>query len=283
MRILGTFMAGFGFAVVVMVITAPLWLLAAGTTLWSLRDTMFSALEGESVFGLRERDGHLEGRVINVGFHAAQVLVPDDPRPRRILLRLEVVDADVFSAEAGEGRVRLDAWRLDRPADLKQPPLYTIVAPGRGASLPDDGTLVVDRGQRRSVYSLSAGAWLFDADSPVTSFNADGDRRRFIAVSVAEDDLPPTSLAVLTYASPQAALRRLLVATNDPSLAKLMRSAIPVVRPVVRTEGNATRVVDLALPAGTIQIPMAGDDLDLTRMRTPPGIVVTEFKPWGIR
>lgn len=280
MRYAWTFFAGLAFAGFILLATSPLLVVGVGVGAWAARGQLFNALAGESVFGVRERAGRLEGRSVNVGFRMVMVPVPGEPRPRRLLLRLEVTDSDVFASGPAEGRVRLDAWPLDGADDVKKPALYTVVAPGRAATLDEDGTLVVERGSRRSIYALSSGTWLYDAESQVSSFALEGDRRRVIAVSSAEDDMPPGSVAVLTYATNQTVLKRVLLSASDPTRARLLRSSVGLTRAVARLEDATRRTLDLPLPAGTVRIPMTGDDLDLARAQVPAGLSLVELKPW---
>lgn len=280
MRLAWTFFAGLAFAGFILLATSPLLVIGVGVSAWAARGQLFNALAGESVFGVRERAGRLEGRSVNVGFRMAMVPVPGEPRPRRLLLRLEVTDSDVFASGPAEGRVRLDAWPLDGIEDVKKPALFTIVAPGRAATIEDDGTLVVERGSRRSIYALASGTWLYDAEAAVSSFTLEGERRRIIAVSSAEDDMPAGAVAVVTYATSQKVLKRVLLTASDPTRARLLRSSVGLTRAVARLEDATRRTLDLPLPAGTVRIPMNGDDLDLARAQVPAGLALAELKPW---
>ncbi|MCR6630884.1 MAG: hypothetical protein NVV74_13020 [Magnetospirillum sp.] len=282
MRFVWTFIVGFVFAGFVMLATSPLLLAGIGLTAWAVKGAMFNALSGESVFGVRERDGRLDGRMVNVTFQTMHVSMPGDPRPRRLLLRLEVINADVFASRPGEGRVRLDAWPLDGVEDVRQPALYTVVAPGRTASLAEDGTLAVEHGSRRSLYSLAGGQWLYDTDSPPASYAVEGDRRRFVALAAAEEDMPARAIAVLTLATAQASLKRVMIAADDPTRARLLRSSVSMVRPVPRLDDATRRTIDLSLPAGLMRIPVDGDDLDIARAQIPAGLALVEMTPWGM-
>ncbi|CAA7626972.1 hypothetical protein [Magnetospirillum sp. UT-4] len=274
------FFAGVVFATFILVVTSPLLIVGLGALAWSRHGESYSALSGESVFGLRDSGGGLDGRMVNVGFHTVMVPVAGDPRPRRLLLRLEVVDSDVFATGPAEGRVRLDAWPLDGPEQIRSAALYTVIAPGRAASIEGDGTLVVERGTRRSVYALSSGEWLYDADVPATSFTLEGERRRVVAISGAEDDMPPGSIAVLTYATNQTALKRVMLTADDATRARLLRSSVAMTRPVPRMEDASRRTIDLNLAAGTVRIPIDGDSLDLARAQLPAGLGLVEMNPW---
>jgi len=281
MRFVWTFLSGIAFAACVMVVSSPLVLASMGLAAWALRGPTFNALSGESVFGVRDQDGRLDGRMINVSFQTTHVTMPGDLRPRRLLLRLEVTNADVFASRPGEGRVRLDAWPLDTVEDLSKPPLYTVVAPGRAATIADDGTMVVEHATRRSVYSLAGGQWLYDWETPPASFVGEGDRRRIVALAPVEEDMPPRSIGVLTLASAQAALKRVLIVADDPTRARLLRSSVSMIRPVPRLDDASRRTVELSLPAGLMRIPVVGDKFDLAKAQVPPGLALVELTPWG--
>lgn len=280
MRLGWTFLIGLFFAGFVMLVTAPLLVAGLGLTAWVAKAEMFNALEGVSVFGLREKDGRLDGRMVNVNFQIAHVLMPGDPRPRRLLLRLDVTNADVFASRPGEGRIRLDAWPMDAAMDLKQKALFTVIAPGRSATVAEDGTLVVEHGSRRSVYTLAGGIWLYDADLAPATFTTEGERRRVVALSAVEEDMPSRTVAVLTYATSQAILKRVMITAEDPIRARLLRSSAALIRPVARMDDASRRIIDLSLPAGLVRIPMNGDDLDIANAQVPLGLGLTELKPW---
>lgn len=281
MRFVWTFLIGIAFAAFVMAVSSPFLVAGIAVASWAGKSHSFSALSGESVFGVRERDGRLDGRMVNVGFQTMHVAMPGDPRPRRLLLRLEVSNADVFASRPGEGRVRLDAWPLDGVEDVRGPALYTVVAPGRGATLNDDGTLVVEHGGRRGVYALSGGQWLYDWEAPPATFTAEGERRRVVALASVEEDMPVRTIAVLTLATAQSVLKRVMIVADDPTRARLLRSSMAMIRPVPRMDDATRRTIDLSLPSGTMRIPVNGDDLDIAHAQVPQGLSLLELKPWG--
>lgn len=281
MRNAWTFIAGLLFAGFVMLWSAPVALVMVVLAASSGSVNLFHAFSGESVFGAREVDGRLEARMVNVSFRPMMLVLPGDPRPRRLLLRLEVMDADVFNgSNQGLGRVRLDAWPLDQSVDLLQPPLYTLVVPGRQAVLDDGGLLTVANGNRHGAYSLSSGQWLFDYDGSFASFTVEGERRRYLAAAAADDEMPPGSVAVVSYAGPQGLITRLLVTASDTTRARLLRTSVSLIRPAVRQDPAGGRWIDLAMPAGTIRVPMLGDTVDINRAEVPVGLALSEFKNW---
>lgn len=281
MRNAWTFIAGLLFAGFVMLWSAPVALVMVVLAASSGSVNLFHAFSGESVFGAREVDGRLEARMVNVSFRPMMLVLPGDPRPRRLLLRLEVMDSDVFNgSNQGLGRVRLDAWPLDQSVDLLQPPLYTLVVPGRQAVLDDGGLLTVANGNRHGAYSLSSGQWLFDYDGSFASFTVEGERRRYLAAAAADDEMPPGSVAVVSYAGPQGLITRLLVTASDTTRARLLRTSVSLIRPAVRQDPAGGRWIDLAMPAGTIRVPMLGDTVDISRAEVPVGLALSEFKNW---
>ncbi|AVM76264.1 hypothetical protein [Magnetospirillum gryphiswaldense] len=283
MRHAWTFLIGLFFAGFVMMWSAPIGIAVAVLAGLGGQINLFHAFSGESVFGVRDVGGRLQGRMVNVSFRPTMVPVIGEPRPRRLLLRLEVIDVDVFDGSNGLGRVRLDAWPLDGAVDVLQPPLYTVVAPGRKAIIDDENVLSVENGNRRSAYSLATGEWLYDADGAVVTYTTEGDRRRLLAAAAADDEMPPGSVAVVTLASPQGVLKRLLIAASDPTRARLLRTSVSLIRAGIRSEPAGLRWVDLAMPAGTIRVPLSGDVLDLARAEVPVGLKISEFKAWPQR
>ena len=279
MRNAWAFLAGIFFAGYVIMWSVPLAVLGALVVGWGGHVNLFHAFSGESVFGVRDLDGRMQARLVNVNFSPALVSMPGQPRPRRLLLRLEVVNADVFAGTEGQGRVRLDAWPLEDQSDIMAPPLYTIIAPGRTGRVEDDAVLVVENGSRRSVYALNDGGWLYDSDGIEAGFT-DGGRRRMIAAVAAGEEMPPGSVAVVSYASPQRVMKRLLVLASDPTRARLLRTSVALIRPMVRDDELGRRWLDLTLPAGIIRIPFLVNELDIEHASVPPGLALGEITPW---
>ncbi|MGE5547439.1 MAG: hypothetical protein ACM33T_11110 [Solirubrobacterales bacterium] len=283
MRFLWTFFAGLVFAGFTLVVSAPLWLGTVGVA-WLARGELWTTLSGESFFAVRADRGRTAGYLANVSFRTVMVPVVGEPRPRRLLLRVDVRNPDVFAGQGGGqggGRVRVDAWHLDDASDLHKPALYTVIAPGNGLTVEDDMLMIERGGGRRSIYSSGEGRWLFDADTATAAFAQENERRRFVAVAAADEELPAGSIAVITYATSDAVLRRLLLRADDPTRARILRTAVTLSRPVARHDDSGRgRSVELPLPAGTLRIPMTGDAFDLAHASIPAGLALAEFRPW---
>lgn len=279
MRKFWAFFAGMFFGGAVLLWTAPLVVVAVALAVMLGRTDLFSAFSGESVFGVRDQGGRLQGRLVNTTFQTIQVAAADGQRPRRLVVRLDVRDADVFS-DHGRGQVRLDAWPVEAARDLMAPPLYTIQADGRSASVGDDGMLTVQHGQRVSAFALADGRWLADSDGPFLTLTVEGERKRLVAVAAAADDDPPGAIAVITYASPQAVMQRFLLGADDTARAVGLRSALAPARLSPRAGDGAHHILDVVSPAGMVHVPLAGDRLDGGQASLPAGMTLTEVKPW---
>jgi hypothetical protein len=280
MRKLWAFYAGVIVAVVVTMFTLPIVVVVAAVmavTNGSRHDD--STLTGGSSFLVRDDKGRMAVRQINRSFSTASVMMPGEPRPRRLLLSQEVVVPDALGR--AEGRVRVDAWLLESAADLKKTPIYSMLANGTALSLGDDGLMWVERAGRRSAYGLADGLWLFDSDSPVVTLSPDGESRRLAAVSAAEDDMPTRSVAVIAYATQTKVLRRVLLVADDPFRARALRAATTGMRLVLRQDDGGRRVLELPLAAGVVRLPVKADDIDLAAATVPSGLRLIPFHPWG--
>ncbi len=278
MRLMWTFSAGILFAGLVLLASAPL---IGGTALmaWLSRGPLWTTMGGQSFFAVRMVDGLMAGRSDNIAFRPLSLVRRGETQPRRLLARLEVTTTE-FAESSAEGRVRLDVWPLTGPQDLRKPPLYTLVVPGRGAAFDGDSMLSVEHGGgRRSFYGLADGTWLFDSDTPLATFSLD-ERKRFVALAVADDALPDQAVAVLTYASAGRALHRLLLTADDPVRARVLRGTVSMTRPVARLIDADRRVREVSLPAGIMRIPFVGDDINPAAAQIPAGLRLDEIKPW---
>jgi hypothetical protein len=272
------FYAGIVVAGVVTLVVLPIAVVAAlVTAIVGAFGNDDAVMTGVSEFAVRDERGRMVVHFVNHSFQTVSVMMPGNPRPQRLLLRQEVSALDALGG--GEGRVRVDAWPLDGVADLQRPPLYTLRAQGSGLSLGDDGMLWVERGGRRSAYALANGTWLFDSDSPVINFMLDGELRRMAALSMADEDLQ-RAVATITYASGARVLRRLLLTADDPFRARALRATMVGTRLMTRIDETGRRVIELPLPAGTLKLVVAADDLDLTSATVPPGLKLAPIEPW---
>lgn len=277
MRLAWTFYCGAVFAGLVMLLNLPI--IGGGIILARLLEGhSWTIVSGESFFAVRDDAGRMLGKAGNASFHVVAVGQADSPRPRRLLLRLDVRKDDVFGT--GGGRVRLDSWPLDAATDLRADPAFTIIAQGQSAGIDADGMLLTDNQNRRSAYSLTEGHWLFDADVPLASFLTENEKRRLFAVAVAEDDLLPGGVAVIAYASPQKMIRRFILCADDEARARVIKVSVPLSRPVARLADDGKRAAEFTLSAGLVRIPIEDDTLALAKASLPQGLKLIEITPW---
>ena len=85
---------------------------------------------------------------------------------------------------------------------------------------------------------------------------------------------------MLTLASPQRVIRRLLISADDAGRGRFLRGSVAMTRPVPRLDDANHRVLEVPLPAGTLRIAFVGDDLNLATAEIPAGLKLTEMKPW---
>ncbi len=279
MRLVWTFFAGVLLAGLALFVTAPI-LAGVALVVHVTRGDLWTVMSAPSYFAVRDDNGRLSGRAVNVVFRPLSVLLPGDGRPRPVLARLEI-DTTEFSAGQSDGRIRLDVWPVGSLSDVRGAPLYRLLVPGRGATLDPDGMMVVERGSgRRGAYGLADGAWLFDADSPFAILSIENERRRYVALARADDELPPGAVAVLSYASPQKVIRRVLISADDPVRGRFLRGTVASTRPSIAANDTGQRTIELPLPAGLLRIAVVDDDLDLTTAAVPAGLRIREMRPW---
>lgn len=196
----------------------------------------------------------------------------------------------------------LEAWPFG--TDLQQKPLYTLTQTGTDGRTVHPDLFVTDRRieeiQWWSVHKLGNGQHLFDTYVPVFSFSISREvlTTRYAGLEVPPDDAKDTRLkephvvGVITYASADGVIREALLTSDDPKQAKLLRSYFGSTWTLKLVEGatgagrgkasEPPRSLKLSLsqnypsPPGTIEvtIPIAGDDLDLTRTILPPRLHV---------
>jgi len=237
-------------------------------------------LTGDSAYRIRDDHGQYSTRLLNTTYTPISVPVFGEPRPRRLLLRQQVL-----IDEEGTGTVRLDAWPLGAPLDLRRPPLYTMHARATSATIGEDGMVWLDQGSRRSAWSLADGTWLFESDIPVIGFAFEGEARRLAALSLIDEEFAPRGgVAVLTYGAPGRILRRIALFANDPARAAALRATLGATRMVSYLDPTlGTRIIELPLGAGPLRLPVGPQDLDLGRAQVPAGLRLVPLRAWDDR
>ncbi|CAA7618891.1 conserved hypothetical protein [Candidatus Terasakiella magnetica] len=279
MRYTWPFIAGMIVAGLVTLFTLPI-MIATGLAMM-FAGTMGhteTVLGGGSTFTIRDDHGRYATRLLNTTYNLLSIPMVGEPRPHRMLVRLRTI-----LGEDGDGRVRVDTWRMGSPTDLRQAPQYTIRAKANSAILGDDYMLWTEHSGRRSAYSLATGLWLFDADLPVINFNIEAETRRMAALSLADDEFSSRGgVVVISYAAPGRVLKRVILTASDPMRVNTLRASISVTRLVVYSdEATGGRVIELPLAAGPLRIPVRADDLDLSRAVVPAGLKLVPIQPWN--
>ena len=100
------------------------------------------------------------------------------------------------------------------------------------------------------------------------------------AAARAVEKVPAGAVAVLSYASAERVIRRVLISASDGARARFLRGAAAMTRPVARLEDVRRRVLEVPMGAGTLRLGINGDDLDLQGAEVPAGLKLTELKPW---
>ncbi|CCG40017.1 immunoglobulin domain-containing family protein [Magnetospirillum molischianum] len=237
-----------------------------------------AVLGGGSNVRMRDEGGRVTMRMSNTTYTQLSVPVTGEPRPRRLLLRQQT-----DGGTDGEGRIRLDAWPVGMPIDLRRPPIYTVHAQGNSANLSDDGLFWTVRNGRRSAWSLADGSWLFDTDLPLAAFTFEPDARRVAALAVADEELwSRGAVGVITYAAPGRVLRRVLLVSVNPLRGQSLRATLTASRLVSYTEAApGGRVIELPLAMGPVRIPVTASDLDVAHASVPSGLKLSLLHPWG--
>jgi len=279
MRSTWPFFGGAIVALVFFAFTVPI--LAAVTALLPLFGALGpdeAILGGGSSVHMRDDGGRVTMRMSNTTYAQLSVPVAGEPRPRRLLLRQHT-----DGGTDGAGRIRLDAWPVGMPVDLRRPPIYTIRTQGNAANLGDDGLFWTEQNGRRSAWSLADGSWQFDADLPLTSFAFEPDARRMAALAVADEELwSRGAVGVITYAAPGRVLRRVLLISINPLRGNALRATLTASRLVSYTESApGGRVIELPLAAGPVRIPVTASDLDIAHASIPAGLKLSLLRPWG--
>jgi hypothetical protein len=241
------------------------------------------------------RPGEEKLEITNVAYEVTAAFIPGRPQGERLVLRKTTKRAETAGEMDIQASVTLDAWPLR--TDLSAKPVYTITATGtEGHTL--DGTLfVVNRNLEEidwwTVYKLGSGKKLFDTYTPVLGFSIARETltMRYVGLDVPEDRTTdarlkePHVVAIVTYASAENVIREALLTHEDPKQAALLRSFADATRTTRSLDSPALGVRLTILhnfPAKsepvTIEIPIAGDTLDLAHAQLPAKMHLTAFR-----
>jgi hypothetical protein len=259
-------------------------LLAAAADTKTARKPFRGQSSSAIVYGVGNGEETVE--IHNVNYEVTGDHVPGRPPEERLVLRKTVHIKEVLGDKGIEATVALEAWPLG--AGLEQKPLYTITLDGVDVRVIPNALLVVARGTEEvswwSVHKLGTGQRLFDTYVPVLDFSLSREilTPRYIGLEVPPDDTPdarlkdPHVVGVLIYASAERVIREALITCDDPKRARLLRSYWDVARTVSLTSHTIRILFTPSYPAEPVAvealIPIAGDDLDLTRTQLAPGM-----------
>lgn len=256
------------------------------------------AQSSSSISSTTAADGSQAVEIHNVSYEITGTGIHGRPANERLVLRKTIHSREVVGDIGVAATVTLEAWPFG--TDLQQKPLYTLTETGTdGATLHPD-LFVADRRleeiQWWSVHKLGNGQHLFDTYVPVLSFSISREvvTSRYAGLEVPPDDAKdarlkePHVVGVITYASADRVIREVLITSDDPKQAKLLRSYFGSTWTLKLVEGaaGAGRSLKLSMsqnypaPPGTVEvtIPISGDDLDLARAQLPPRLHVAPWK-----
>lgn len=246
-----------------------------------------STARSESSIRQRVENGDSIIEIGNTGFELAGSLV----------LRKTVRSREVVGDKGMESEVLLAAWPLG--TDLASKPLYEVKTAGTDAHTRNAEVWIVEDATDPdvpgwSVYRLANGTRLFQTYVQPLEFGisrADG-TPRYAGLEVPPDDAPDPRLraknvvAVLSYAGAERVLREAIITCDDPKRAALFRSYWDEERALAVSDhagGRSLRITfRAAYPSApeeqVITVPLAKDDLDLSRAAVPSGMHVSTWR-----
>ena len=264
------------------------------------------AQSSSSINATTAADGSQIVEIQNVTYEVTSTGIHGRPPDERLVLRKTIHSKEVVGDIGVDAKVTLEAWPFG--TDLQQKPLYTLTQTGTDGNTLYPDLFVTDRRleevQWWSVHKLGSGQHLFDTYVPVLSFSISRETvtSRYAGLEVPPDDAKdarlkePHVVGVITYASADHVIREVLLTSDDPKQAQLLRSYFGSTWTLKLVEGAAPagrgkasepqRSLKLSLsqnypsPPGTIEVtvPIAGDDLDLMRAQLPPRLHVAAWK-----
>jgi hypothetical protein len=240
----------------------------------------------------KKENGSEVVEVKNVVFELVGTAIPGRPVNERLVLRKTTGTKEVIDEVGMEATTTVEAWPLGE--DLKGKPLYSITVEGVDPFTIKNELFVVSRGLEDvdwwSVYKLGNGEHLFDTHVPVTRFSISREMQvvRYVGLEVPPDDAAdsrlkePNVVGVLTYASGESVIQEGLITCDDPKLAQVLRSYFDATRDIEFTDGSLRVSIRQNYPSPpntvSIVVPVAKDDLDLARSKTPAGIHIVSWK-----
>jgi hypothetical protein len=243
--------------------------------------------QATSTFSMTQKGPSKVVQISNVSYELTGKLVLR--KTTKTKYTLDEIDVDAVT--------EVSAWPIGTP--FTQKPIYTIREQGVDPAKIGDELIQISRGLEDvewwSLYSLATGAHLFDTYTPLEQFSISRENliRRFAGLDVPTDDIKdarlkdPKAVAVVTYASADRVIREALITADDPKQAVLLRSLADSNRRVEPIEqDSAVHALRITIRQNypsppnpvSITIPIANDDLDLTKAQLPAKMHVTAFK-----
>ncbi len=266
------------------------------------------AQSSSSVNTTTDANGSEIVEIHNVTYEVTGTDVPGLPKDERLVLRKTTHSKETLGDIGIDANITLEAWRLGD--DLKQKPVYTINASGPDGHTLDNTIFIAERGLEEvdwlSIYKLGTGQHLFDTYVPLVSFSISKEfvTTRYVGLEVPPDNTAdarlkqPNVIAVLSYASEDRVLREVLLTSDDPKQAQLLRSYADVTRSVSMVERPPVAAPPNSKPTEPLRtlrvsfsqnypsqpdtkdviIPLQGDDLDLVHAQLPTKMHLAVWK-----
>jgi len=265
------------------------------------------SVQGNSTFSYEVKDDALTITITNVTFDWVEPYLPGKKSGGILMLRITTRTSQVLEDIGMEGKVTVEAWPLGTQPSEK--PRYTVSLEAASVATEHQSVLVFDRMleevQWWSVHALANGEHLFDTYVKLVEFtiSREFDTPRFVGLEVPPDDVKdarlkdPHVVAVLSYASAERVIREALITCDDPKRAETYRSFADGERSLDYVEGAVPPAQGNAVPEParalkitflqafpsppnpvSVQIPVAGDDLDLAHAKLPACMHVAAWK-----